>query len=181
MLRIILTSFVFVFIFTAAKADNYAGVSAILSATMEHQGPGDDSGTVDNEFNSGFVLTFGNHLSDNIAIEFSYIRYIDLYLGDNSSQFEITSLEPSVILSADRSGPFVRIGYSDLNLTETLGVTHDSNISGDNDITGSVFGFGYGLDMGENTGKLRFEYNVTDYDDLEVEIWRFSIGAIIDF
>lgn len=178
MLRHVIYSFAFVLSFTTAQAEtpeNYFGVSAIIDGELQF----DDPGFVDSNFNSGFILSFGHQIQDQVSVEIAHAKY-----ADNSSGYlesELTAWEISGLFHFPQNGPFIRLGYSDGKLTSTV-IDLDTgqvvgNISGSD--SGVIFGVGYDIPISQDTGILRLEYGQADYDDGEVT--RLTLGTLIRF
>ena len=63
---------------------------------------------------SGFIITYGREIDENITVEIAHARYADSSSdGTSFLDTELTAFEISGIFQFDGGAPFVRLGYSD--------------------------------------------------------------------
>ena len=165
--------------FTAAQAQNmgmmdkksYVGISAIVSGELDYAA----SNLKKDEFNSGWLLSYGYQFTDMFAGELAYGKISDLDDGFYQYNSELEVIEVSVLarMPGQIASPFVRLGYSDADLTVSLGDSSPSNSESD-----FLIGVGVDFNIGES-GAIRLEYNQADYDGDELE--RLQLGTIIRF
>ena len=171
--------FAFVLSLTTAQAEtpeNYFGVSAVLDGELSPDG----DQIVDTDFASGYVLSYGRTVNDNLAVELSYANYADTSAG-GFLETELNALEISGVFKTSNDGPFVRLGYGDGDLTSPL---IDLNTFRIVDIvsaseSGPIFGVGLDLPILEGANLVRFEYNLTEFDTGEIS--RLTIGTLVRF
>ena len=165
--------------FTAAQAQNmgmmdkksYVGVSAIISGEVDYA----VSGAKNDEFNSGWLLSYGYQFTDMFAGELAYGRLSDLDDGDYQYKSELDVIEVSVLarMPGQLASPFVRLGYSDADLTLTI-----DGVSASGSESDFLLGVGVDFNIGDS-GAIRLEYNQADYDGDDIE--RLQLGTIIRF
>lgn len=182
MLRHAFYSCVFVLSFTAAHAEqakkSYFGVSAVIDGELSYDSPL----FVDSNFGSGFILSYGYEIDDNIALEIAHARYQDSGAdGVSYLNSELTAFEISGTFRAKNGAPFVRLGYSDgklkgpvidLNTATIIDTLSESE-------SGPLIGLGFDVSIKESNAAIRFEYSLADYD--EAELTRLTIGTLVRF
>jgi opacity protein-like surface antigen len=176
MLRYAITAFAFLLSFTTAQAEegqSYIGVSSILSGYFE----ADSSEFYDNEVNSGSILTYGRGIQDNIDLEFSYVRHLDLNIGEGYFVDELAAIEVAALIRTQENEPFFRIGYS--HAEQSISSDTLDNIDSDIDDGGLIYGAGIDFAVSNNAGKLRLEYTLADYDGSKLH--RVAVGSFINF
>lgn len=157
----------------AEEGQSYIGISSILSGYIDF----DSNAVFDNEVNSGFILTYGRGIQDNIDLEFSYVRYLDLNLAEGYLTTELTSLEIAALIRSQEDGPFFRIGYS--SAEDSISSDTLTGIDNSTDDNGLIYGAGIDFAVGNNAGKLRLEYSSADYDGSKIN--RVTVGSFINF
>lgn len=173
MLRHAIYSFVFVMSFTAAQAEtrnSYFSVSGILDATLNY----DDESLSDVTIDNGFILSFGQTIQENTAVEIAYARYLDTSSFGGLVEAEVNAIEVSALASLKNRGPFFRIGYSHGDLSSRVGNLSQSESEG-----GLLIGIGADLDLPQGLGAIRVEYTFIDYDNAEAD--RLTIGTLLKF
>lgn len=173
MLRHAIYSFVFVLSFTAAQADEnktYFGVTAIVDAELNYDHPD----LYDINSDAGYILSVGRQLQDNLAFEFAYIQYAKASTSPAAASAELSALEASVIFSTSQGGAFARLGFSDGDAKSRVLDSHSSESE-----SGLLYGVGFNIPMPMNSGMVRVEYNVVDYDNADAN--RLSLGTVFRF
>lgn len=131
---------------------------------------------------SGFIITYGREIDENITVEIAHARYADSSSdGTSFLDTELTAFEISGIFQFDGGAPFVRLGYSDgelkapvirLDTLEIIGSLEESQ-------SGPLFGVGFDIPINASKSAIWLEYNIADYDDAELS--RLTIGALVKF
>ena len=131
---------------------------------------------------SGFIITYGREIDENITVEIAHARYADSSSdGTSFLDTELTAFEISGIFQFDGGAPFVGLGYSDgelkapvirLDTLEIIGSLEESQ-------SGPLFGVGFDIPINASKSAIRLEYNIADYDDAELS--RLTIGALVKF
>ncbi|MDB2641076.1 hypothetical protein N9Y79_00865 [Alphaproteobacteria bacterium] len=131
---------------------------------------------------SGFIITYGREIDENITVEIAHARYADSSSdGTSFLDTELTAFEISGIFQFDGGAPFVRLGYSDgelkapvirLDTLEIIGSLEESQ-------SGPLFGVGFDIPINASKSAIWLEYNIADYDDAELS--RRTIGALVKF
>ena len=173
MFRHAIYTFAFVLSFTAAqaeKAENYFSVSGVIDATLDY----DSESLFDVSIDSGFILSYGLKATDMSAFEVAYIRYIDTSSFGGEVAAEVTAVEFSGLFKAGDTGPFLRLGLSDGDLSSRVGsaVLNESE-------RGALIGFGIDMPIANNKGAIRFEYTTIGYDNADAD--RLSVGTLVRF
>ena len=171
--------------FTAAQAQNmgmmdkksYAGVSAIVSGEFEG----------DLEYNSGWLLNYGYQFTDMFAGEIAYGKLQESKVTGAEAKGELIEVSVLARMPGQIASPFLRLGYSDLDLSlsgsvailDANGALDAESFSNNDSESDFLIGVGVDFNIGES-GAIRLEYNQADYGD-GIELDRVQLGTIIRF
>lgn len=154
----------------AQTAKSYFGASAILDAKLDYNHPSLSDVAIDN----GFILSYGRQTGKNAAIEVSYVRYLDMSGYEGLVTADVTAIEVSGLFFPSDTGPYVRIGYSDGDLSSRVGDLTQSESE-----SGPLIGIGVEIPIQLNSSAVRLEFTSIEYDNAEAE--RLTLGTLIRF
>ena len=162
---------------TAAPAQNWLGVAAIIDAELDYG----SRRRVNDTTECGFMLSYGRQWREQLAWEASYVRYLDFNTQAGLLREDISAWELSALLQPRALPGFLRLGY-------TLGhiPTHSNLVDVGYDEKGGTLLYGLGVELplayqsGDRPGgKLRLGYAIADYG--RGEIRRLTLGSLAAF